>query len=43
LEVIAEQLSWCGALIAEAAIRSLCTIPFGEDFGHRRRIAGQKP
>lgn len=33
-----EQLNWFDALIAEAAIRSRCTILFSEDFGHGRRI-----
>ena len=28
------------ALIAEAAIRSRCSILFSEDFSHGRRIAG---
>jgi predicted nucleic acid-binding protein len=37
---IREQLSWFDALIAEAAIRSCCTILFSEDFGHGRRIGG---
>ena len=37
---IREQLSWFDALIAEAAIRSRCTILFSEDFGHGRRIGG---
>ena len=35
-----EQLSWFDALIAEAAIRSGCTILFSEDFSHGRRLAG---
>lgn len=35
-----EKLSWFDALIAEAAIRSRCTILFSEDFSHGRRIAG---
>jgi hypothetical protein len=35
-----EQLSWFDALIAEAAIRSRCSILFSEDFSHGRRIAG---
>jgi predicted nucleic acid-binding protein len=35
-----EQLSWCDALIAEAAIRGRCTVLFSEDFSHGRRIAG---
>jgi predicted nucleic acid-binding protein len=35
-----EQLSWFDALIAEAAIRSSCTVLFSEDFSHGRRIAG---
>jgi predicted nucleic acid-binding protein len=35
-----EQLSWFDALIAEAAIRSCCSILFSEDFGHGRRFAG---
>lgn len=35
-----EQLSWFDALIAEAAIRSRCTVLFSEDFSHGRRIAG---
>ena len=35
-----EQLSWFDALIAEAAIRSRCSILFSEDFSHVRRIAG---
>jgi predicted nucleic acid-binding protein len=34
----AEQLSWFDALIAEAAIRSGCTVLFSEDFSHRRRL-----
>jgi predicted nucleic acid-binding protein len=37
---ILEQLSWFDALIAEAAIRSRCSILFSEDFSHGRRIAG---
>ena len=37
---IREQLSWFDALIAEAAIRSRCTLLFSEDFSHGRRIAG---
>lgn len=37
-----EKLSWFDALIAEAAIRSRCTILFSEDFSHGRRIAGLK-
>jgi predicted nucleic acid-binding protein len=35
-----EQLNWFDALIAEAAIRSRCTVLFSEDFSHGRRIAG---
>jgi predicted nucleic acid-binding protein len=35
-----EKLSWFDALIAEAAIRSRCSILFSEDFSHGRRIAG---
>jgi predicted nucleic acid-binding protein len=35
-----EQLSWFDALIAEAAIRSRCTVLFSEDFSHGRRLAG---
>jgi len=35
-----EQLSWFDALIAEAAIRSRCSILFSEDFRHGRQIAG---
>jgi predicted nucleic acid-binding protein len=35
-----EQLSWFDDLIAEAAIRSRCSILFSEDFSHGRRIAG---
>jgi predicted nucleic acid-binding protein len=37
---IREQLSWFDALIAEAAIRSRCSVLYSEDFGHGRRIAG---
>ena len=37
---IREQLSWFDALIAEAAIRSRCSLLFSEDFSHGRRIAG---
>lgn len=37
---IREQLSWFDALIAEAAIRSRCTILYSEDFSHGRRIDG---
>jgi predicted nucleic acid-binding protein len=37
---ISEQLSWFDALIAEAAIRSRCSLLFSEDFSHGRRIAG---
>jgi predicted nucleic acid-binding protein len=37
---IREQLSWFDALIAEAAIRSRCSVLYSEAFGHRRRIAG---
>ena len=33
-----EQLSWFDALIAEAALRSRCSILFSEDFSHSRRI-----
>jgi predicted nucleic acid-binding protein len=36
---IREQLSWLDALIAEAAIRSRCSVLYSEDFGHGRRIA----
>jgi predicted nucleic acid-binding protein len=35
-----EQLNWFDALIAEAAIRSRCSVLFSEDFSHGRRIAG---
>ncbi|MFN9621464.1 MAG: PIN domain-containing protein [Cyanobacteriota bacterium] len=35
-----EQLNWFDAQIAEAAIRSRCTVLFSEDFSHGRRIAG---
>jgi len=35
-----EQPSWFDALIAEATIRSRCSILFSEDFSHGRRIAG---
>ncbi|MFN7896932.1 MAG: hypothetical protein ACK5Q6_12430 [Cyanobacteriota bacterium] len=35
-----DQPSWFDALIAEATIRSRCSIPFSEDFSHGRRIAG---
>ncbi len=34
-----EQLSWFDALIAEAALRSQCSVLFSEDFGHGRRLA----
>ena len=37
---IREQLSWFDALIAEAAIRSRCSLLFSENFSHGRRIAG---
>lgn len=37
---IREQLSWFDALIAEAAIRSRCSVLYSEAFGHGRRIAG---
>ena len=37
---IREQLSWFDALVAEAAIRSRCSLLFSEDFSHGRRIAG---
>ncbi|MFM1798498.1 MAG: hypothetical protein RLZZ117_776 [Cyanobacteriota bacterium] len=37
-----EQLNWFDALIAEAAIRSRCTVLFSEDFSHGRRIAGME-
>ncbi|GDX77212.1 twitching motility protein PilT [Cyanobium sp.] len=36
---IREQLSWFDALIAEAAIRSRCSVLYSEAFGHGRRIA----
>jgi len=35
-----EQPSWFDDLIAEATIRSRCSILFSEDFSHGRRIAG---
>jgi predicted nucleic acid-binding protein len=35
---IREQLSWFDALIAEAAIRSRCSVLYSEAFGHGRRI-----
>ncbi len=34
----AEQLSWFDALIAEAAIRSRCTVLYSEDLAHGRRF-----
>ena len=34
----AEQLSWFDSLIAEAAIRSRCSLLFSEDFGHGRNL-----
>lgn len=34
----AEQLSWFDSLIAEAAIRSRCTLLYSEDFGHDRKF-----
>lgn len=37
---IREQLSWLDALIAEAAIRSRCSVLYSEAFGQGRRIAG---
>jgi Predicted nucleic-acid-binding protein, contains PIN domain len=37
-----EQLSWFDALIAEAAIRSHCSVLFSEDFGHERMLDGVK-
>jgi predicted nucleic acid-binding protein len=37
---IREQLSWFDALIAEAAIRSRCSVLYSEAFGHGCRIAG---
>jgi predicted nucleic acid-binding protein len=37
---IRERLSWFDALIAEAAIRSRCSVLYSEAFGHGRRIAG---
>jgi len=40
LLAIREQLSWFDALIAEAAIRSRCSVLYSEAFGHGRRIAG---
>lgn len=33
-----EQLSWFDALIAEAALRSQCSVLFSEDFSHGRRL-----
>jgi predicted nucleic acid-binding protein len=35
-----QQLSWFDALIAEAAIRSGCTVLFSEDFSHGRKFGG---
>ena len=35
-----ELLSWLDVRIAEAAIRSRCSILFSQDFSHGRRIAG---
>ena len=37
---ITEHLSWFGALIAEAALRSRCSVLYSEDFGHGRTIQG---
>lgn len=37
-----EQLSWFDALIAEAALRSSCSVLYSEDFGHGRTIQGLK-
>ena len=37
-----EQLSWFDALIAEAALRSNCSVIYSEDFGHGRTIQGLK-
>lgn len=34
----AEQLSWFDGLIAEAAIRSGCSILYSEDFSHGRKL-----
>ena len=38
----AEQLSWFDSLIAEAAIRSRCSVLFSEDFGHGRKYGELK-
>ena len=35
---ITEHLSWFDALIAEAALRSSCSVLYSEDFGHGRTI-----
>jgi len=32
------QLSWFDSLIAEAAIRSRCSVLYSEDFGHGRKL-----
>ena len=37
---ITEHLSWFDALIAEAALRSRCSVLYSEDFGHGRTIQG---
>lgn len=37
-----QQLSWFDGLIAEAAIRSGCTILYSEDFGHGRKLGSLK-
>lgn len=36
----AEQLSWFDALIAEAALRSGCTVLYSEDFSHGQTLGG---
>lgn len=38
---ITEQLSWFDALIAEAALRSGCTLLYSEDFSHGQRLGGK--
>lgn len=37
---VAGQLSWFDALIAEAALRSGCTVLYSEDFSHGQTLGG---
>lgn len=40
---VSEQLSWFDALIAEAALRSGCSVLYSEDFTHGQMIGGTLP